>query len=566
MNRLKLPLPVPARSDLYSPEPREHDWGMLEGLASYLARLAEYHAVSVHNLLTYLVAEAPFDMPFTEGVIRKSAGNRSYELNGMDSIAERWSTLVANQTLRKGIEQMTLLPWRHLVASYQLLHTRQHWCPQCLDRWWMAGQPLYWPLLWSLQTVTVCSIDRVPLDAQCHHCDAAVQPGAARARIGFCPNCKVWLGFEGRPRSNSRSATGATYVTNEAIKLAEATRAMLAASPLIQEDLSIQKLLALLDHGVKVSGCTQGALAQRLGTHRRLGYRLTHNKRVTLAILLQLLTSMELEMADFVREPIAILVSHHLDSFVRSLPRKQTGNLPAARKVGQRAPTDIWDGAQALLEATVAEEYPPSVRALARRMRVSSSALRYHYPELCRTISEKRRLRSRGEVVRRVLTEAANAEVPPPPLYRLASQVKTGAWSLHEHFPDEVAAVQARRARWEAVNVQQKLEGFLEIDPPLSMREVAHRIGWCTTYVKGHHPQLYQAIVRRYAEYRHTCALEREQQAQAAVRDAVLQLHSSGHFPTKANVARILRASDWTILTETEREAFDEMMAELGLR
>jgi hypothetical protein len=147
MNHLKQPLPVPARSDLYSPEPREDDWGMIEGLASYLARLAEYHAVSVYHLMTYLAAKAPPEMLLPESMIRRLAGYRSHELNGLDSHAEHWSTLVADQTLRTSIEQMTLLPWRQLVASHNLLHASQHWCPQCLDRWRLAGQPIYWPLL-----------------------------------------------------------------------------------------------------------------------------------------------------------------------------------------------------------------------------------------------------------------------------------------------------------------------------------------------------------------------------------------------------------------------------------
>ena len=264
-----------------------------------------------------------------------------------------------------------------------------------------------------------------------------MRPLVARTRTGFCPNCKVCLGFGDRHGVASGAPTGATGVTDEVLKLAEATRAMLAAS---------------------------------------------------------------LNIADFVCKPIATLVSHHLDSFIRSLPTKHAEAYPAAPSQGQTAPTDVRDRVRAVLEAAVAEENPSNLKVLAQRAGVTHGALWYHYPELCRTVSEKRKLRSRAEQVRRSLSEATNAEVPPPPLYVLASQLKTDTRALYTYFGDEVATLQARRTTVEMLTVQKKLEAFLETDPPISMTEVAHRLGWSTQSVRRNHPQLYQTIVRRFAE------------------------------------------------------------------
>ncbi len=106
---------------------------------------------------------------------------------------------------------------------------------------------------------------------------------------------------------------------------------------------------------------------------------------------------------------------------------------------------------------------------------------------------------------------------------------------------------------------------FLEMEPPLSMAEVSRRLGWSKDYVLQHYPDLYQTIVQRFADYRHTRALERERQRAAAVRDAVLELHSLGQFPTPTKVAAILNQSSWTSLKPPEKKAYEEMMYELGL-
>jgi fructose-1,6-bisphosphatase len=78
--------------------------------------------------------------------------------------------------------------------------------------------------------------------------------------------------------------------------------------------------------------------------------------------------------------------------------------------------------------------------------------------------------------------------------------LKTDTRALYTYFGDEVATLQARRTTVEMLTVQKKLEAFLETDPPISMTEVAHRLGWSTQSVRRNHPQLYQTIVRRFAE------------------------------------------------------------------
>jgi AcrR family transcriptional regulator len=340
---------------------------------------------------------------------------------------------------------------------------------------------------------------------------------------------------------------------------------MLAASPLIQEDLTIHKLADLLNQCIKMSGCSQRGLARRFGSSEQLVNILKYRTRMHVGTVLHLLTCMQLDIADFVREPVTILVSHHLDSFIRSLPRKWARGRRAGREPIQSTPTDLLHEAQALLEAAAAEEYPPSLNALARRAYVSSSSLWCRYPDLCQLVSDKRAVFTQSEEVRRVLIEATHGEKPPPSLQALASRLKTCTETLHKYYPDEVAAFKVQRAAWYVVDLEKKLQLFMEMDPPLSITEVANRLGRSTWYLKNNNPHLYEAIMRRYTEYQHTRTREREQQRIAAVRDAVLRLHRAGHFPRQTKVAAIVRANRWAILTEPERRAFEEIMRELGL-
>ncbi len=269
---------------------------------------------------------------------------------------------------------------------------------------------------------------------------------------------------------------------------------------------------------------------------------------------------------DFVREPIPTLVLNHLDSFLRSLHKEPPVVDPPVRvKRGHRPAPDVLDKVQAVLESVLAHDSPPTIAALARWLPVSSRTLHRYFPHLCQAILEKRQLRYRSDEVRPLLLEAANVEVQPVTLRTIAEQLRTSNEALEKYFPDEVAAIKVRQAAWDRTDVRKALEDFLEMEPPLPLAEVSHRVGPSKEFIRKYYPDLYRAIVQRFADYRATRVLERERRRRAAVREAVLQLHSLGQCPTKRKVVAMLNKDSRTILQRTEKNAFEEMMYELGL-
>lgn len=561
---------LPVRSQLYSPEPVGIGTGMVEALASYLARMAEAHLVSVPDLMRCLSSGATSNVPSNDHRIYNLMRLRSRELNGMQQTAQYWSTLIGQRTCRQGVDHLTLMPWRHIVTPRALTHPSQCWCPQCLDGWVDAGQPIYWPLVWSLRAVTVCAIHRISLEQRCHRCHVAVPSLTAQGRIGFCPKCGVWLGFEGRLCAGDRPVKDASGLTGSAVRTAAGALTLLSISSVIQESVAIDKLAGLLEFCSQSAGCRQVVVAKHLDMSPATLSRLLCRRRlVTVPTLLSALACLGLDTADFVQMPVETIASSgSLDDFIGHLPHgKGESVYPSRLRQGQRASPELLAEVQMTLEAALAEDDPPGLPTLAQRAGLTTvKILRAHYPHLCRAIMEKRKLRFSPQVARQVLTEIANSAATPPSLMTIASQLKTSPVTLCKYFPDEITAIKARRRTIQDVMaLRHSVEAFLNEDPPLSLSEVSLRLGIKTYHIQKHCSDLKWVIVQRFAAYQHTCAVERERQSIAAVRRAVTKLDASGQFPTKSKVAALLGRTRRLILTPSESEAFSEMMCELGL-
>ncbi len=569
MNELELTPPLPARSWLYSPEPVGVGTGMVESLASYLARTANAHWVSVSKLMASMTAGVADDASPKDHRVFNLMRMRSRELNGMQQVALRWSTRVANQTCRKEIDQLTLLPWRQILTPRALTYLSQCWCPHCLDDRLSTGQPIYWPLLWSLQAVAVCPVHRIPLEQQCHRCHAAVPPFASSGRIGFCPKCGVWLGFEGRPGSSGRPVKGAVCVTENALTIAQGALSMLAASSLIRESADVAKLVGLLEYCLQSADCRQAALAKQLGMHPVALSRLFRDRSlVNVPTLLNVLACCGLDVADFVQERLAALVSSgRLADLISRLPSKRGSAIQPRLKTGHRATTELLTEVQAALEIAVTEDDPPDLLTIARRVGLTTTRILWRrYPQLCRPIVEKRKSRFNRQEARQVLAEMASSVAPPPPLVTIAAQLKTSPVTLSRLFPDEVAAIKARRrAVKDVAALRRSVEALLAVDPPLSLSEISRRLGVKAHHIRQHLPDLRRTIVQRFAAYRHACSVERARKSIVAVRNAVVELKANGQLPTKSKVAAMLGRTRRLMLFKSESETFSAVMHELGL-
>ena len=141
------------RSNLYHLEPIGIGTAYVEGLSSYIGRLANAHCVSARVLVTKF-----FNLRL-EGYLSTLNGNRS--------LTPDFITQIEQQTMITGLSRTTMLAWVHILAQYDLFKKFRTWCPLCYSDWSNAHQPIYDPLIWSLGVISHCPIHHQPLRDIC---------------------------------------------------------------------------------------------------------------------------------------------------------------------------------------------------------------------------------------------------------------------------------------------------------------------------------------------------------------------------------------------------------------
>ena len=194
---------IPPRSILYSIPPIGTGTGYVEGLTSYICRLAEAHCVSPTNLLRYQIA------PAMENRHRGSAKSMNVESHpsGDNRVAARYVEAIEYLTMQPNLAELTLSSWLmgkrpmgNVFTSLfvdriiSMVKSHREWCPLCLQKWQDGSSEIYEPLLWSLTLVSICPRHKRLLDRHCPSCQKIQPIIAAKTRVGLCSHCHAWLG------------------------------------------------------------------------------------------------------------------------------------------------------------------------------------------------------------------------------------------------------------------------------------------------------------------------------------------------------------------------------------
>jgi TniQ len=209
----------PRHSRLYStvvPIAPASAWGRLgECLTSYLCRLAAAHRFHVGTLIAHEIS------PTLDGAWFRFASDRGLdsffqdagEVNGLGAMARQWCHALMSLCERSDLNQLTLLAWADALPARKLHRRRQAWCAQCFAEWRAVDEPLYLPLLWTLDVVTVCPAHGCALVTRCPYrdCGAQLRWLGWRTHPGWCNRCGRWLGAigpdgAGRMRDDCHSA------------------------------------------------------------------------------------------------------------------------------------------------------------------------------------------------------------------------------------------------------------------------------------------------------------------------------------------------------------------------
>lgn len=180
-----------SRSTLYNLEPMGLGTPYIEGMNSYLSRLAVSHNISIRSLLQYIIYPQ-LEVNYYEIINKK---RNSKFLNGNDSITIKFIDILEKLTTRKDLSYLTLKNWRG-ITNKNTLSCYRKWCPYCLNEMKNENNIIYHPLLWSINCIQMCTNHKVTLSCVCHLCGKLQYLISNSGGQGICYSCKAWLGLE----------------------------------------------------------------------------------------------------------------------------------------------------------------------------------------------------------------------------------------------------------------------------------------------------------------------------------------------------------------------------------
>ena len=188
---------MPPRSRLYCLTPLGMGTAEMESFTSYVTRLAWAYRVSprvlvAQEIIPKLKRALHYHASFEK--LGSFCRREAMTLNGAGETAVEWTDALGQLTMREDLHHLTAQAWASGFASRWLLRRHPSWCPACYQEWQEQGQPIYQPLLWMLQAVTICLRHRRRLEDRCPSCQKNQSAIALKTSHGFCTQCSAWLG------------------------------------------------------------------------------------------------------------------------------------------------------------------------------------------------------------------------------------------------------------------------------------------------------------------------------------------------------------------------------------
>lgn len=177
------------RSVLHALEPIAQGTSEVESLLSYFCRLAVSHSTSTLVLSRTVAARMQHDIsPTFDWYARQISGLRDSALT--------WSSALSALTTVPSLDNLTFLPWRHVVAQNGFaVATGGQFCPHCLAEDREQGRTPYFRLAWESVLVTVCHRHMTALRSACPCCDSEnVRHASPFVIPGWCTRCGEFLG------------------------------------------------------------------------------------------------------------------------------------------------------------------------------------------------------------------------------------------------------------------------------------------------------------------------------------------------------------------------------------
>ena len=401
---------IPPRSRLYCLPPLGVGTLWAESLTSYINRLAWAYRVSPRLLVEQEVLPqlSREQRPSTQ--LATFCRSIAMGINGIGDQAVEWSTTLEGLTLRSDLHLLTLRSWVGDLTSRGHLRKKPAWCPVCYTEWRERKEPLYQPLLWMLQLVTICPRHQVLLLDRCPHCQKYQSILTLKTVPGHCTQCSTWLGKPLDAVVDQETLNWQEWVIHA---LEELHREYVSAGVLPWEQFFANLALCLSEWG----NCSK--LADLTGFSRDVFYLWIGRKCRPYSHSPTLETIFEFCYACNVTP---LQVARSTDTLLQVVrdeaqPRRRRPNRFTRNRFNRERCLELI---QAVLNG---QEEPLGASQVARRLGCDTRQLAYHFPQECKLLTQ------RAREYRRQRREDREA--------RVCAEVRQSLITLHEQgiFP-----------------------------------------------------------------------------------------------------------------------------------
>lgn len=404
---------LPPGTRLYHLPPIGLGTPMVESLTGYIVRLAEEHCVSAGVLYWKEIRTWAAKGNIFTFRVTNAAGYSTHTINGFGSPAADFVRAMETLTGRRDLSCLTLLAWRQVLPGHSLLRRCRAWCESCLYAWREANQPIYEPLLWSLQVVTICPYHRRILRQACPHCECQIGPLDSRSRRDCCSRCGQSLvpnGIDAASDSRmlpSEKLEWACWVANTLGEL-------LAAAPQIRCPPGRERLAQTIHHVVERFCSGNASTLARLmhvgpGT---IGDWQREKTAPGLPLLLSMAYRLGISVLDLLLGSPMVASSR---GFLRDAPLGP--NVRRKRRRTRHAWHINRTEVSRILHMALGETPPPSMHKVMRRLSYSGPTVYRHFPDLCHQIAlHYAEYRAKRAIERK---------------QKAAEEVRRAAWELH---------------------------------------------------------------------------------------------------------------------------------------
>lgn len=406
---------VPPRSRLYALPPLGLETPWVESLTSYLNRLAWMYRVNPRLLIAQEIVPnlgGSFRLPPRQ--MGPFALFAAMSINGAGEIPIDWAGTLERLTMRSDIHYLNVNLWASELPKRGLMRETPAWCSVCYQDWRKNDLPVYQPLVWMLQIVTICLKHRRRLKVRCPNCQ---KPQAIIASsiptVGHCTQCRAWLGTISNGSADAE-------IDDETFAWQEWVMSIIEE---LRETSTTSGLLPWGDLRYGLSACRKilggsSLLAQLVDIPKvSLSRWITGKIMPSLESLLKLCYVLDLSPLQLMTNSSSILEEATMAKRASRLPRPR---IPAHLPQEQ---VNTLEFIQAVLEG---REAPHSVHQIERRFGLGKNTLKYRYPHDATLVA--------------VHYQAYRTEQARKRLEKINVEVRTATFSLHAQgiFPSQI--------------------------------------------------------------------------------------------------------------------------------